>query len=227
MGASPQTPGLAALESSPQEEDRPPRQWPPQGQRSVTALAVYHFPSLFLLQAVFLYPKSAENGFAFQLTSPQLNGALPQAYPNNSNHASDYACVVFIFFFSFGYSVGFGPNAWVYGTEIFPTHVRAKGLNIAASAGAIGSIVVAQIWPVAIQNIGAQTYFIFFAINAVSVGVLWVWYPETKGRSLEKMDGLFEGSGSGSEGDVEAVGGEKEKREEVGVCEVPSLAEKN
>jgi nitrate/nitrite transporter NarK len=112
----------------------------------------------------------------------------------------------------------------VYGTEIFPTHVRAKGLNIAASAGAIGSIVVAQIWPVAIQNIGARTYFIFFAINAVSVVILWFFYPETKGRTLEKMDALFEG-GSGSEGDVEAVGGEK--REEVGVREVPVADEKN
>jgi len=94
---------------------------------------------------------------------------LPEAYPDNTNHASDYACIVFIFFFSFGYSVGFGPNAWVYSTEIFPTHVRALGLNVSASAGAIGSIVVAQIWPVAIQNIGSKTYYIFFSFNAASV----------------------------------------------------------
>ncbi len=95
----------------------------------------------------------------------KVNGALPERYPNNSNHASDYVCIVFIFFFSFGYSAGFGPNAWVYGAEIFPTHVRAKGLNFAASGGAIGSIIVAQFFPVAIQNIGSRTYFIFLAIN--------------------------------------------------------------
>ena len=99
----------------------------------------------------------------------QMNGALPQAYPHIAHHkvnkASDYACVVFIFIFSFGYSVGFGPNAWVYGTEVFPTYVRSKGLNLAASAGAIGSIVVAQVWPVAIANIGSKTYFIFMSIN--------------------------------------------------------------
>jgi hypothetical protein len=47
--------------------------------------------------------------------------------------------------------------------------VRAKGLNISASAGAIGSIVVAQVWPVAIQNIGSRTYYIFFAINAACI----------------------------------------------------------
>jgi len=53
-----------------------------------------------------------------KLINIQVNGALPLAYPNNKNRASDYACVVFIFFFSFGYSVGFGPNAWVYGAEV-------------------------------------------------------------------------------------------------------------
>jgi hypothetical protein len=43
------------------------------------------------------------------------------AYPQNINKAADYACVIFIFFFSFGYSIGFGPNAWVYGTEVRPS----------------------------------------------------------------------------------------------------------
>jgi hypothetical protein len=48
----------------------------------------------------------------------QINGALPMAYPGNINRASDYTCVIFIYFFSFGYSIGFGPNSWVYGTEV-------------------------------------------------------------------------------------------------------------
>ncbi|KAF2431333.1 general substrate transporter [Tothia fuscella] len=120
-----------------------------------------------------------------------INGALPQAYPNNLNKASDYACIVFIFFFTFGYSIGFGPAAWVYGSEIFPTAYRARGLNFAASGGAIGSIIVAQVWPVGIQNIGSKVYFYFMAINLVCIPIVYFFYPETKGRSLENMDVLF------------------------------------
>jgi hypothetical protein len=75
--------------------------------------------------------------------------------------------------------------------QIFPTYIRAKGINICASAGAIGSIVVGQFFPVGIQNIGSKTYFIFFAINAASMIIMIIWYPETKGKSLEEMDGLF------------------------------------
>jgi hypothetical protein len=91
-------------------------------------------------------------------------------------------------------------------SQIFPTYIRAKGINIAASAGAIGSIVVGQFFPVGIQNIGSKTYFIFFAINVASMVIMIIWYPETMGKTLEEMDGLFgkllnehdvEGHGSG------------------------------
>ncbi|TVY86853.1 Hexose carrier protein [Lachnellula willkommii] len=135
-----------------------------------------------------------------------INGALPLAYPKNINHAADYICIIFIFFYTFGYSIGFGPAAWVYGSEvrsspprmaqiltkqIFPTNLRARGLNFAASGGAVGSIIAAQTWPVGMQNIGSKTYFVFMAINLVSAVIIIFAYPETKRRSLEDMDVLF------------------------------------
>ncbi|KAG9232383.1 general substrate transporter [Amylocarpus encephaloides] len=120
-----------------------------------------------------------------------INGALPLAYPKNKNIVSDYTCIVFIFFYTFGYSIGFGPAAWVYGAEIFPQNVRARGLNFAASGGAIGSIIAAQTWPVGMDTIGSKTYFIFMCINFVSAFIIIFFYPETKRRSLEDMDGLF------------------------------------
>ncbi|RDL41652.1 MFS general substrate transporter [Venustampulla echinocandica] len=120
-----------------------------------------------------------------------INGALPLAYPNNENRASDYACIVFIFFYTFGYSIGFGPAAWVYGAEIFPTNLRARGLNFAASGGSIGSIIVAQVWPVGMDTIGSKTYFFFMAINIISGIIVYFFYPETKRKSLEEMDAVF------------------------------------
>lgn len=48
----------------------------------------------------------------------QINGTLPLIYPGNVNRVADYICVVFIFIFAFGYSMGFGPAAWVYGSEV-------------------------------------------------------------------------------------------------------------
>lgn len=122
-----------------------------------------------------------------------INGALPQIYPDNVNRVADYVCVVFVFIYSFGYSMGFGSAAWVYGSEIFPTAIRARGLSFAASGGAVGSIAVAHIWPVGIATIGSKIYFFFMAINLVCVPIIFLLYPETKGRPLEDMDVLFGG----------------------------------
>ncbi|KAJ4350450.1 uncharacterized protein N0V89_009071 [Didymosphaeria variabile] len=120
-----------------------------------------------------------------------LNGALPQAYPNNINHAADYVCILFIFIYTFGYSIGFGPAAWVYGSEIFPTNFRARGLNIAASGSSIGSIISSQTWPIGMSKIGSKTHFIFMSTNLVSAIIIWLLYPETSQRSLEDMESLF------------------------------------
>jgi hypothetical protein len=77
--------------------------------------------------------------------------------------------------------------------QIFPTKFRARGLNFAASGGAIGSIVVAQVWPVGIANIGSKIYFFFMSINLVCIPIIYLFYPETNGRTLEDMDALFKG----------------------------------
>lgn len=117
-------------------------------------------------------------------------------FPDNSSRAADIICVVFIFVYAFGYSLGFGPAAWLYGSEvssspthsrpshpsllpcrlltlaqIFPTSVRARGLNLSASAGSVGSVIVAQIWPVGVDVLGSNVYFIFMAVNIACIPV--------------------------------------------------------
>ncbi|KAI9151476.1 ASD-3 ascus development protein 3 [Paramyrothecium foliicola] len=125
------------------------------------------------------------------ITIAQINGVLPLAYPNNANKAADIICIIFIFIYAIGYSLGLGPAAWVYSSEIFPTEVRARGLNFAASGGAIGSILVSQIWPLGIARLGSGIYFFFTLVNFICVPLIWLLYPETKGRALEDMDSLF------------------------------------
>ncbi|KAI1809515.1 general substrate transporter [Poronia punctata] len=128
-----------------------------------------------------------------------INGILGNIIPPNStNHAAagDITSVIFIFIYALGYSMSFGPSAWVYGSEIFPTSIRARGLNISASAGSIGSIIAAQIWPVGIEAIGSDIYFFFMAINLACIPIILLFYPETKGLSLEDMDSLFGTPGS-------------------------------
>ncbi|SPO05550.1 related to ASD-3 ascus development protein 3 [Cephalotrichum gorgonifer] len=130
-------------------------------------------------------------GCAAMATAMMFNGTLPLLYPDNGSRVADAVCVVFIFVYAFGYSLGFGPAAWLYGSEIFPTSARARGLNFSASAGSVGSIIVAQVWPVGIATFGSNIYFFFMGVNLVCIPIIYLFYPETKGRSLENMDELF------------------------------------
>ncbi|KAG5915952.1 hypothetical protein E4U61_004104 [Claviceps capensis] len=120
-----------------------------------------------------------------------INGLLPFLFPGNVSKLADSICVGFIFIYAMGYSFGLGPAVWVYSSEIFPTAERARGLNLAASGGSIGSILVSQIWPAGKEKLGSGVYLVFMVINFLCIPIIWSWYPETKGRALEEMDSLF------------------------------------
>jgi hypothetical protein len=39
-------------------------------------------------------------------------------YPGNKSKAADMICIAFIFVYATGYSLGLGPAAWVYSSEV-------------------------------------------------------------------------------------------------------------
>ncbi|KAF9880284.1 hypothetical protein CkaCkLH20_02238 [Colletotrichum karsti] len=118
-----------------------------------------------------------------------INGAVPLAY--HDNEAANIVCIVFIFIYAIGFSLGFGPAVWVYNTEIFPTSVRARGLNFASVGGSVASMIVTVVWPYGLAAIGSNIYFFFMIVNIVFIPLLFAFIPETKGRELEDMDALF------------------------------------
>ena len=87
--------------------------------------------------------------------------------------------------------MGFGPCAWIYSSEIFPANVRSKGLGLSVSGSSLGSIIVGQVWPVAVSNIGPRVYFIFMSFNVFAAILVYACYPETKKKTLEELDSHF------------------------------------
>ncbi|THG10100.1 hypothetical protein TEA_012766 [Camellia sinensis var. sinensis] len=102
------------------------------------------------------------------------------------------------------FSVGIGPVCWVLTSEIFPLRLRAQ----AAALGAVGNRVCSGLIAMSFLSMGraitmAGTFFIFSAVSAVSVAFVYALVPETKGKSLEQIEALFqsehEQQGSGVE----------------------------
>jgi MFS transporter, SP family, arabinose:H+ symporter len=81
-----------------------------------------------------------------------------------------------------------GAVIWVYIGEVFPNSVRAKGQGIGCSAHWIMNALIAQIFPSLVLYYSTASPFIFFAgMMAVQFVVVLIFFPETKGVSLEDL----------------------------------------
>ncbi|KZX21211.1 sugar porter family MFS transporter [Rathayibacter tanaceti] len=84
-----------------------------------------------------------------------------------------------------------GPLVWVLLGEIFPNRIRAAALGLAASAQWIANFVITVTFPILSQDVSLTlAYGLYAAFAAMSFVFVFMFVPETKGRSLEEMDTL-------------------------------------
>ena len=96
--------------------------------------------------------------------------------------------LVYIAFFAFSQ----GAVIWVFISEIFPNQVRAKGQTLGSMTHWIMAAVIAFAFPMLTENLGGGNTFLFFCIMMV-LQLIFVWkiMPETKGKSLEQLEGTL------------------------------------
>jgi len=102
------------------------------------------------------------------------------------SHRGDllWLLVVFIAFFS----VSQGAVIWVYIGEVFPTAVRSKGQGVGSASHWLSDTLIALVFPVVVTMMSTATPFVFFAAaTVVQFVVVALFYPETKGQTLEEL----------------------------------------
>jgi len=102
------------------------------------------------------------------------------------------------------FSVGLGPICWVLSSEIFPLRLRAQ----ASALGAVGSRVSSGAISMSFLSVTkaitvAGTFFVFGVISCSAVAFVHYCVPETKGKSLEEIEVLFQNVGESQESEVE------------------------
>ncbi|KEF56198.1 uncharacterized protein A1O9_07779 [Exophiala aquamarina CBS 119918] len=109
-----------------------------------------------------------------------------------TGHRSAASAAVFFLFLHIGFfSVSCDATSYIYASEIFPTPVRAKGLSVSVSGLFVATIIFLQCAPEAFSTIGWKYYTVFISITTVIFFIVWFWFPETRGRSLEDIGELF------------------------------------
>jgi len=93
-----------------------------------------------------------------------------------------------------GYQVGFGPISWLLISEVFPLNVRGAALSLAAIVNFASNITMTLTQEVLQEALTPSgVFFGYLALTIVSMIFVWGIVPETKGKSLEEIEGELTG----------------------------------
>ena len=100
-----------------------------------------------------------------------------------------------------GFAMSWGPVTWVLLSEMFPNKIRDKALAVAVAAQWISNYVVSWTFPMMDKNSyllekfnHGFAYWIYGIMGLIAMFVVWKFVPETKGKTLEEMDDVWEKS---------------------------------
>jgi len=97
--------------------------------------------------------------------------------------------LLFILGFIASFATSLGPIPWVLISEIFPTKTRGVAMSFCTLVLWVGVILITQLTPMALENLGGATTFFIFMGNAIFLLIFtWFFIPETKQRSLEEIE---------------------------------------
>ncbi|KAK9371567.1 uncharacterized protein V1513DRAFT_468331, partial [Lipomyces chichibuensis] len=97
-----------------------------------------------------------------------------------------------LYLISASFVMSWGPIEWLYPPEIIPLHVRCKAVSLSTSTHYginLGwALSMLSVW----RKILWGVFFISAAIYLAACIHVWLQIPETKQRTLEEMDEIFE-----------------------------------
>lgn len=111
-------------------------------------------------------------------------------YQDKPYTSSMVAILVIIYNAGFGYS--WGPIGYLIPPEIYPLSVRSKGVSLAVASNWLANYIVGQMTPILQESITWGLYLLPAASCFISITVVYIYYPETKGIELENMDEIFD-----------------------------------
>jgi sugar porter (SP) family MFS transporter len=85
------------------------------------------------------------------------------------------------------FAISQGAVVWVYPGEVFPNRVRAKGQSLGSSSHWITNALISLVFPIMAKSSGAYPFIFFGVMMVLDVFLVWRYYPETSGVSLEQM----------------------------------------
>ncbi|KAI5481366.1 putative MFS monosaccharide transporter [Pseudohyphozyma bogoriensis] len=88
---------------------------------------------------------------------------------------------------------------WLYPAEINPLRTRTNANAVSTISNWLFNFAVVQWTPPMLDSLKWGTFLFFAVINAISIPMIWFFYVETAGRTLEEVDLIFAKGFAGKE----------------------------
>jgi len=118
--------------------------------------------------------------------------AILSSHSFNYNESNVLAALIVVFcalyVISFAYS--WGPVGWIVPAEIFPMHLRGKGMSITTTGNWLANFAIGRLTPELLRKEVFDLYgtFVFFGSCCVGMGFFTLLFvPETRSVALEQM----------------------------------------
>ncbi|KAH8896058.1 general substrate transporter [Thozetella sp. PMI_491] len=116
-----------------------------------------------------------------------------------------YGVVAMIFVYQLFYNISLNPVLPTYITEIMPFTLRAKGYTVEQLFTYGAGLFNGFANPIAMEALGWKYYIVWVIMLFVWFIIVWLFFPETSGRTLEEVAQVFDGLDISSTA-VEAMG---------------------
>ena len=106
--------------------------------------------------------------------------------------ATGVFCLAAFFVMQVFYALGPGICVWLVLSELMPSRIRANGMSIALFMNQFVAWGLASSFLPWVNAWGWASMFFFFAANGILYFIVSLFIPETKGKTLEELEHLFE-----------------------------------
>ncbi len=91
------------------------------------------------------------------------------------------------------YATSLAPVTWVLISEIFPNKIRIAATSVAVLCLWAAYFVLTFTFPILYSRLKDKTFYIYAGICLIGLLFIWLKVKETKGKTLEEMEGFFTG----------------------------------
>lgn len=127
------------------------------------------------------------------LASYIIISGLSGSFANTDNTSTGRAVIPFLFIYYGFYDIAFTPLLVSYTCEIWPYDFRARGLALGMNSTRVALFFNTFVNPIILDAIAWKYYIVYCVLLVIITLVIWLWYPETGGHTLEDMAVIFDG----------------------------------